>query len=248
MKIGVIGLGKHGKDFFCEILEKHFGIKFTSSSSYMNDNLVFEKLKDKYSYKTKEECFADRHNHRVEWYEIIQDYNKEDQEKLARNILKENDIYCGMRCKKQFESSRYLFDVVVWVDAFERLGQTESKESMSIPKEYADIVIYNNGSKEEFIEKVVRLGSTWFGKIDIKTIEDRKKDFYEEVAKFKGVYSDAELSNFYRYWTEHSDAVRSNTKMKFEKQKTFNVSLRLRTWNNNSKKFSIAGMLNKRRK
>jgi hypothetical protein len=44
-------------------------------------------LKVKYGYKTSEECFEDRVNHRSEWYDMICEYNLNDKAKLAKGIL-----------------------------------------------------------------------------------------------------------------------------------------------------------------
>lgn len=50
-----------------------------------------------------------------------------------------------------------LFDLIIWVDASERLP-LESPESFNIDKSCADIIIDNNGTYEEFKAKVFRLG------------------------------------------------------------------------------------------
>jgi hypothetical protein len=42
---------------------------FVANFLYMND------LKEKYGYADEEECYADRHNHRAEWYDAICAYN-----------------------------------------------------------------------------------------------------------------------------------------------------------------------------
>jgi|SRR5690625_3088773 len=248
MKLCVIGRARNGKDLFCEIVNKEFGISFRSSSDYMNEHFVFPVLKDKYGYKTLEECYNDRFNHRQEWYELIQEYNSKDQARLAKNILKENDIYCGMRCLTQFKASKNLFDLVVWIDAEERLGITEDKSSMTIPKSEADIIITNNGTKEEFERKVKKVFSLLMTNSQpsegvYKTLDERKKDFYNEVAKHKDKYSRRELTDFYKYWTEHSNTIRKNTKMKFEKQTTFHVGRRLARWRKQGQKYSIVGMV-----
>lgn len=248
MKLLLLGLARGGKDTFCEIINKEFGVSFRSSSDYMNEHLIFPVLKDKYGYKSLEECYADRVNHRQEWYELIQEYNSKDQARLASNILKENDIYCGMRCLTQFKASKDLFDIVVWIDAEDRLGVTESPKSMTITKEQADIIITNNGTKEEFERKVKKVFSLLIVNSQLservsKTLEDRKKDFYNKVAGFKDQYSRRELTDFYNYWTEHSDTIRKNTKMKFEKQTTFHVGRRLARWRKQGQKYSIVGMV-----
>lgn len=85
MKFLILGHARHGKDTMAEILNKEFGMTYLSSSMAANDIFLFDRLKVKYGYSTKEECFSDRINHRQEWYEAICDYNKNDRSRLSRD-------------------------------------------------------------------------------------------------------------------------------------------------------------------
>jgi hypothetical protein len=49
--------------------------------------------------------------------------------------------------------------LIIWVDASERLP-LEHVSSFNIKKSDADIIIENNGTYDEFKEKVIRLGNT----------------------------------------------------------------------------------------
>ncbi|HNY55701.1 MAG TPA: hypothetical protein PKI86_08745 [Chitinophagales bacterium] len=60
-----------------------------------------------------------------------------------------------------------------------------------------------------------------------ETLESRKKQFYNQVAEFKETYPKEMLRKFYDYWSELNP---SGTKMKFELQKTWELSKRLTTW------------------
>jgi hypothetical protein len=157
--ICLLGHCRHGKDSLAELLEKDFNLKFKSSSQAAADIFIFDELKDKYGYETPEQCFEDRVNHRAEWYEMICDYNKEDRARLAKGILTLTDCYVGMRDRHEITEciKQELFDLIIWVDASERLP-LESPESFNIDKSCADIIIDNNGTYEEFKEKVFRLG------------------------------------------------------------------------------------------
>ena len=150
---------RHGKDTLAELLNENFGLKFISSSQAAADIFIFDELKDKYGYKTSEECFTDRVNHRAEWYDMICDYNKEDRARLAKGILSRADCYVGMRDRGEIDEcvKQDLFDLIIWVDASDRLP-LESPDSFNIDMSCADIVIQNNGTFEEFKEKVFRLG------------------------------------------------------------------------------------------
>jgi len=163
-KLLIIGHMRHGKDSLAELLEEQIGLKFLSSSLAASNIFLYDALKDKYGYTTPEECFEDRMNRRPEWYQLICDYNKDDRAKLAKGILEHSDCYVGMRDRDEIQEciKQGLFDLIVWVDASERLP-LEPKESFNIDKSCADVIIENNGTFEEFKEKVKR-----FGKILLK--------------------------------------------------------------------------------
>jgi len=163
-KLLIIGHMRHGKDSLAELLEEQIGLKFLSSSLAASNIFLYDALKEKYGYTTPEECFEDRMNRRPEWYQLICDYNKDDRAKLAKGILEHSDCYVGMRDRDEIEEciKQGLFDLIVWVDASERLP-LEPKESFNIDKSCADVIIENNGTFEEFKEKVKR-----FGKILLK--------------------------------------------------------------------------------
>lgn len=158
-KLLIIGSARWGKDSFAEILNEHFGLSFQSSSQAAANIFLYDSLKDKYGYKTPEECFEDRVNHRAEWKNMICHYNKDDRAKLAKEILKNSDCYVGMRDREEINECmrQGLFDIIVWIDASDRLP-LEPADSFDIDKSCADIIIENNGTFEEFKEKVLRFG------------------------------------------------------------------------------------------
>lgn len=164
-KILIISHGRWGKDTLAEIWRDNFNIKFASSSQAACKIFLFDALKDKYGYTTIEECFEDRGNRRAEWYELICEYNREEKSRLAQDIMKENDIYVGMRDYAEIRRCIELgvFDLVVWVDSSKRLPE-ESRASFNITKDEADIIIDNNGKLAEFEDRALRLGNLLFGK------------------------------------------------------------------------------------
>jgi dephospho-CoA kinase len=163
IKLCIIGHCRHGKDSMAEILQEEFGLKFKSSSQASSEIFIYDALKEKYNYKTPKECFEDRVNHRVEWHDLICEYNKNDKARLAKKILKHADAYVGMRDSSEIKEciKQGLFNLIIWVDASKRLP-LESKESFNIDISDADIIIDNNSSFEEFREKVIRLGKVLF--------------------------------------------------------------------------------------
>lgn len=155
MKLLVIGHGRHGKDTVSELLDKHWGMPFESSSRFCSKHFIFDALKDKYGYATEEECYADRHNHRELWYNMICEYNLEDPAKLGREIFTHNNIYCGLRNKREFHAMKNtgVFDYAIWVDRSDHLPD-EDKKSMSLEPWMADYVIDNNGTLDQLKRNV----------------------------------------------------------------------------------------------
>ena len=62
-----------------------------------------------------------------------------------------------------------------------------------------------------------------------KNIEERKINFACALKPFLDEYGKDLLNDFYYYWTEHGE---KDKKMRFEKQTTFGLKQRLRTWFN----------------
>jgi len=158
-KLLIISSARWGKDTFAEILRNNFDFSYSCSSQAASDIFLYKELKDKYGYKNSVECFEDRVNHRPLWYNMILDYNKDDKARLAKEILKVSDCYVGMRDREEIEecNRQGLFDLIIWIDASKRLPP-EKSDSFNIDISYAHIIVDNNGTLEEFVEKVKRLG------------------------------------------------------------------------------------------
>lgn len=148
-KLMIVGHGEHGKDTVCEMLRDYHHFAFKSSSLHCAE-IVFEVLGKKYWYETVQDCYADRRNHRKEWFDVITNYNTPDRTKIAREIYSEVDVYAGMRNREEFSQCKEqkVFDYAVWVDASKRLGTVEGQDSNQITKQDCDFVIDNNHSLE----------------------------------------------------------------------------------------------------
>jgi len=159
-KLLIIGHARHGKDTAAEILNQHFGLTFKSSSECAAENFLFDIMNTKYgkSYKSIGECFADRMNNRKAWYDEICLYNSVDKIRLAKEVLSKADMYVGMRSHAEIEECKKqkLFDLIIWIDASERLP-LESSDSFDITKEDADIIITNNTTLTEFTNKLIKI-------------------------------------------------------------------------------------------
>jgi len=66
-------------------------------------------------------------------------------------------------------------------------------------------------------------------------LRKREDEFIKSVLEFKDQYPSKMLNAFILYWTEKN---RSNTKMRFELEKTFEISKRLATWASRDKEFN----------
>ncbi len=157
-KLLIIGHGRHGKDTVCEILRDHYGYSFKSSSEFCSELFIYNDLKDLYGYSNEAECYADRHNHRQEWYDSICEYNSPDAARLGREIFAAHDIYCGLRNKREFHAMKNtgVFDYAIWVDRSDHLPP-ESKESMTLEQWMADFTIDNNGNLEDLVRNTTQL-------------------------------------------------------------------------------------------
>ena len=71
-------------------------------------------------------------------------------------------------------------------------------------------------------------------KQETNNIEDRKLKFASTIKPFLNIYGKEMLMDFYRYWTEPN---KSNTKFKYENEKTWSLDRRLETWSSNESKF-----------
>lgn len=153
-KILILGHGGHGKDTVAAMLAKLTGMKFTSSSRAALD-VIYPTLKEIYGNTDKMWYFNMRRSHRLLWKELISLYNTPDKAALTKHILKDNDIYVGMRSLDEYEASKDLFDHIIYVDAFTRLGEDGIDPSMEIPyEEFKHITVWNNKSLEHTEEQL----------------------------------------------------------------------------------------------
>jgi hypothetical protein len=157
MKILIIGHARHGKDTVAEILAALLGIKMpVSSSGVANEHFIFDRLAPIYGYLTLDECFQDRVNHRAEWFQLIQEFNRDDGAKLTRLILEYSDIYVGLRCRREFLAAAAMFDHIIWVDRLQILPP-EPADSNEMTSKDATIIIDNNGTLDELHDSLQEL-------------------------------------------------------------------------------------------
>ena len=117
-------------------------------------------IKTHTGYSSFAECYEKRSLHRPYLYELIRNYNTPDKARLSREILQEHQIYVGMRDLEEFNASKHLYDLKIWVDASGRGVPLEPITSFNIPKDEFDVIIENNGTYDQLVHKVARLANS----------------------------------------------------------------------------------------
>lgn len=153
-KICIIGHGRHGKDTVAQIIKYEIGLDFESSSMMAAKIFIYDELKNKFNYSSFEECYEDRHSHRSLWHDLICDYNKEDKSRLAKDIMKENSIYVGMRSNEELNKCKEnnIFNLVIGVFDSEKPLEDSSSFDIDIFKQ-SDFII-TTGDLDKTTEKV----------------------------------------------------------------------------------------------
>lgn len=148
-KILILGHGRHGKDTVAEILEGMLGFKFISSSyaclHVIKPVLMAARPESYGMYTPDEEIYEDRINCRDLWKEAITLVNTPDKAHLTKLVLEQADMYVGMRCNEEFLASKDLFDLVIWVDAFERIPESDITMDIEFDASYMERVDNNEG-------------------------------------------------------------------------------------------------------
>jgi len=156
-KLLIIGHMRHGKDTVAEMIEEHTGMSFKSSSEMAAEIFIYNELKDKYGYTSFLECFEDRMQHRKEWHDLIKYYNNPDKAKLAKEILKHNDMYVGMRSQAEIDKciEDDVFDMIIGV--FDPCKPLEPKDSFDIDLFTSSDILIPTGDLETVRRKVKKL-------------------------------------------------------------------------------------------
>lgn len=160
MRLIVTGHKNHGKDTFCDFLN----LPWQSTSQYACKAFIFHQLKNRYNYKTADQCYRDRNNHRQTWYDLIRTYNKDNETKLAQSIFNEVPVLNGIRSVAELNACKEqgLVDLVIWVDASKRLPP-EPPTSMTVEATDCDIIVTNNDTLDDLKRKATALNKLLIG-------------------------------------------------------------------------------------
>jgi len=161
LKLMILGYARHGKDTVADILSTTLGLTKEDSSQFAGKQVMMPYFASKgVVYPDWAACYADRVNHRQEWFEQIKTYNTPDETRLAREIYEVSDIYVGIRRKEEFEAVKRegLFNYSIWVDRHKHVAPEPTTSNMMNPG-MADYIIDNNGTLEQL--KVETLALYW---------------------------------------------------------------------------------------
>lgn len=165
MKLFILGYAESGKDELAQTLSLYSGFQYIPTSLYIAEKFMFERLKGQHEYKNANECYLGRRSLRKEWYEGINDYNKDNPTQLIEDFFEEYDCYIGLRCRDQFNHfkvncNKYNY-LSIWIDCGDRVPP---EKTCTITKDMADLIILNDGSEHEFKERGFILGQVLKGK------------------------------------------------------------------------------------
>lgn len=122
----------------------------------------------------------------------------------------------------------------------ERFGLTRPTTSRYLTELYNLKVLYSNGHQTDTKRTLIALKPNGLDSVsghqaDTKRtpeqeLKDRKLAFGMQLKPFNEMYPRSMLVEFYDYWTEVKEGGR---KMRFEKEKTFEIAKRLTRWKRN---------------
>lgn len=109
---------------------------------------------------------------------------------------------------------------VQWSEAGKR--SAESRKVKKNERTLTDV-------KQRSTDSTVNVNDSVNVTVSVNNIDNRKAKFKKLLIPFQDKYSVAMLKAFYEYWTEHGE---KDKKMRFEKEKSYNLKSRLTRWSN----------------
>ena len=168
----------------------------------------------------------------------------------AKLLYAEITALCNMN-GECFASNKYFSElygksktsISIWIKELIANGYISARYTYKdgtkeIDKRYLSILKGGEEQKvKEVFKKSLKSNNINNNNTSINNISIRKEDFEKSVKKSTNGYGyDIDLLNeFCDYWTEPN---KSNSRMKFEMQTTFDISLRLKTWAKNQAKWN----------
>jgi len=121
--------------------------------------------------------------------------------------------------KKYFDNYKKTMNIVIQAKEFGKQGALKRIEKQQVNIDTLEAPLKDSLKDTLAVNNKV---------LNIKNnIEERKLKFADALKPFLDEYGRDMLNDFYFYWTEHGE---NDKKLRFEKEKTFGISQRLRTW------------------
>lgn len=144
-------------------------------------------------------------------------------------------IYIKRKCGKAGECD------VSMKELGDRFGLTRPTTSRYLTELYNLKVLFQNGHQTDTKRTLITLKPNVLDSIGghqtdtrrtpEQELKERKLTFGMQLKPFNGMYQRSMLAEFYNYWTEVKEGGR---KMRFEKEKTFEIAKRLARWSKNN--------------
>lgn len=156
--LAIVGHGRAGKDTAGLYLSDTFRLEPPKSSSLNVVPLVAHMIGI-----DPETAYAERHQNRVFWINACNALRADDLSRLARWCLGVCDLAIGLRGGSEFKAVMELgvCDLSVWIENV----NVPSDITVEFKRDDCDIIIENNGSIEQFYEKLYRFGLTVYRKV-----------------------------------------------------------------------------------
>lgn len=141
--VALCGPGRAGKDEAGKFLGKNTCLTYIGSLSWVALPYMAKILGI-----CEQEAWETRHDRRVEWYEALNEYRKDDPTRLVRDSLARGTIVVGVRDRLEIVESRRegLLTHILWID---RPGIPRDPTITYGPGD-CDQVILNDGTLPEF--------------------------------------------------------------------------------------------------
>ena len=145
--VAFCGWGRAGKDEAGMFLYQNSSMIYHGSLSWVGLPVVAARLK-----LPQQVAWETRHLRRMEWFEILNEYRKDDPTRLVRDSLRRGDIVVGLRSKDELLACKKqgLMTHTVWI---ERPG-IPPDPTVTYDKGDCDHVVANDGDLPRFFEKI----------------------------------------------------------------------------------------------
>lgn len=150
IKLMLVGPSRCGKDEAGQFLESITGLRFAGTTSKYLSPYVARCLG-----MNEEECYAKRHEMREAWYHVGRAVRSGDPGILVRESLKHGEIIGGVRDREEVIAAREMVSLIVWIEN----ERPEKDPTLMFGPECCDIIIPNNGTLEEYHERLRRFAA-----------------------------------------------------------------------------------------